>query len=258
TRGGHDPHGIHDQPLHVEHPQLPRPQRRGVRRHRVAQGRAGLLHRQRRQQQALSPAHPAAQLLQPAGAAAADEGLHGGRRRRRYRLHRHRARRGRPMSGRGPVASLVWADSYDIAEVDEIVERNKWRRGAALEILEDIQEHYGWISPAAIQRVAELTDYSRNYLYGVVTFYDEFRIAPPGTVKVDICNGSACALNREDRILHKLEDLLQLEEITDSSPHELFTQNKFGYVSDDGKVLLRKVDCMGACQLAPLVRVMKE
>jgi len=162
------------------------------------------------------------------------------------------------MSGRGPVASLVWADSYDIAEVDEIVERNKWRRGAALEILEDIQEHYGWISPAAIQRVAELTDYSRNYLYGVVTFYDEFRIAPPGTVKVDICNGSACALNREDRILHKLEDLLQLEEITDSSPHELFTQNKFGYVSDDGKVLLRKVDCMGACQLAPLVRVMKE
>jgi len=145
-----------------------------------------------------------------------------------------------------------------VSEVDDIVERHKWRRGAALEMLEDIQEHYGWVSPAAIMRVADLTDYSPNYLYGVVTFYDEFRIAPPGTVRVDICNGSACALNREDRILHELERLLALEEITDTSPYELFTQNKFGYVSDDGKVLLRKVDCVGACQLAPLFRVMRE
>ncbi len=162
------------------------------------------------------------------------------------------------MSGRGPEGSLPWIDSYDVDEVDNIVERNKWRRGAALEILEDIQEHFGWVSPAAIQRVAELTDYSPNYLYGVVTFYDEFRIAPPGTVRVDICNGSACALNREDGILHELERLLSLKEITDTSPYELFTQNKFGYVSDDGKVILRKVDCVGACQLAPLFRVGKE
>ncbi|HEX6512232.1 MAG TPA: NAD(P)H-dependent oxidoreductase subunit E [Chloroflexota bacterium] len=162
------------------------------------------------------------------------------------------------MSGRGPAGSLPWADSYNVSEVDDIVERNKWRRGAALEILEDIQERFGWVSPAAIERVAELTDYSPNYLYGVVTFYDEFRIAPMGTVRVDICNGSACALNREDAILHELERLLALQEITDASPYELFTQNKFGYVSDDGKVILRKVDCVGACQLAPLFRVGRE
>jgi NADH-quinone oxidoreductase subunit E len=162
------------------------------------------------------------------------------------------------MSGRGPELSIAWAADYDVTEVDNIVERNKWRRGAALEILEDIQEHYGWVSPAAIQRVADLTEYSPNYLYGVVTFYDEFRIAPPGTVRVDICNGSACALNREARILHELERLLRIEEVTDASPYELFSQNKFGYVSDDGKVLLRKVDCVGACQLAPLFRVGRE
>jgi NADH-quinone oxidoreductase subunit E len=162
------------------------------------------------------------------------------------------------VSGRGPFGSMAWGESYDVSEVDNIVERNKWRKGAALEMLEDIQEHYGWVSPAAVQRVADLTDYSPEYLYGVVTFYDEFRIAPPGTVKVDICNGSACALNREDRILSELERALKLKEITDTSPYELFSQNKFGYVSDDGTVLLRKVDCMGACQLAPLFRVMKE
>ena len=162
------------------------------------------------------------------------------------------------MSGRGPEASIPWGGSYDVSEVDNIVERNKWRRGAALEILEDIQEHFGWVSPAAVQRVAELTDYSPNYLYGVVTFYDEFRIAPQGTIRVDVCNGSACALNREDGILHVLEGLLSLKEITDTSPYELFSQNKFGYVSDDGGVILRKVDCVGACQLAPLFRVSKE
>jgi len=162
------------------------------------------------------------------------------------------------VSGRGPHGSFVWAEGYDVAEVEAIVERNKWRRGAALEMLEDVQEHYGWVSPAAVQRIAELTDYSSNYLYGVVTFYDEFRIAPPGTIRVDVCNGSACALNREDAILHELERLLSLKEITDTSPYELFTQNKFGYVSDDGTVILRKVDCVGACQLAPLFRVGRE
>jgi len=145
------------------------------------------------------------------------------------------------------------------AEFRDFVARHpQWRRGPALEILEDIQEHYGWVSAGAVRRVAELTDYSVNYLYGVVTFYDEFRIAPPGTIRVDVCNGSACALNREDRILHELERLLALKEITDTSPYELFTQNKFGYVSDDGTVILRKVDCVGACQLAPLFRVGRE
>jgi NADH-quinone oxidoreductase subunit E len=162
------------------------------------------------------------------------------------------------VSGRGPHGSLAWSSSYDVSEVDNIVERNKWRRGAALEMLEDVQEHFGWVSPEAVQRIADLTDYSPNYLYGVVTFYDEFRIAPAGTVRVDVCNGSACALNREDRILHELERLLSLKEITDTSPYELFTQNKFGYVSDDGSVILRKVDCVGACQLAPLFRVGRE
>lgn len=162
------------------------------------------------------------------------------------------------MSGRGPEASIPWIESYDVSGVDAIVERNKWRRGAALEMLEDVQEEYGWVSPQAVQRISELTDYSPNYLYGVVTFYDEFRIAPPGTVHVDICNGSACALNREDSILHELERLLAIKEVTDSSPYELFTQNKFGYVSDDGTILLRKVDCVGACQLAPLFRVGRE
>ena len=162
------------------------------------------------------------------------------------------------MSGRGPEGSLVWAESYDLTEVDAIVERNKWRRGAALEMLEDVQEHFGWVSPAAVQRIAELTDYSPNYLYGVVTFYDEFRIAPQGVIRVDVCNGSACAVNREDAILHELERLLSIKEITDTSPYELFSQNKFGYVSDDGTVILRKVDCVGACQLAPLFRVGKE
>lgn len=162
------------------------------------------------------------------------------------------------MSGRGPEASLPASETYDLAEVDKIVDQNRWRRGGALEVLEDIQEEFGWVSPAAVQRVAELTDWSPQYLYGVVTFYDEFRIAPMGTMRVDICNGSACALNREDHILEQLERIVGVDEITDASPYELFTQNKFGYVTDDGKMMLRKVDCVGACQLAPLFRVHKE
>ncbi|GEM_PF-3411486 len=162
------------------------------------------------------------------------------------------------MSGRGVLSAMPWGAELDLGEVDNIVERHKWRRGGALEVLEDIQEHYGWVSPGAVQRVADLTEWSPTYLYGVVTFYDEFRIAPPGTMRVDICNGSACALNREDGVLHEIERVLDVNEVSDASPYDLFTQNKFGYVSDDGKVILRKVDCVGACQLAPLFRVSKE
>ncbi|MDE3077846.1 MAG: NAD(P)H-dependent oxidoreductase subunit E [Chloroflexota bacterium] len=161
------------------------------------------------------------------------------------------------MSGRGPQ-HFTYQDGVDLSVVEKLVEENRWRRGAALSILEGIQHHFGWVSPSAIRRVADLTDWSTTYLYGVITYYDEFRIAPPGAIVVSICNGSACALNGEKAILEELEQTLGIEEISDTSPDDLFTQNKFGYVTDDGRVVLRKADCIGCCQLAPVVRVGEE
>ncbi|MGH2363420.1 MAG: NAD(P)H-dependent oxidoreductase subunit E [Chloroflexota bacterium] len=145
--------------------------------------------------------------------------------------------------------------AIDPAEVGKMVEEHRWRRGAALTVLEAVQHRYGWVSYEAIVHISRLTDWSPSYLYGIVTYYDEFRITPPGVIAVAICNGSACALNREDKILEALEDALGIKELADASPDELFTQNKFGYVTDDGKVVLRKADCIGCCQLAPVVRV---
>ncbi|MHB8618474.1 MAG: NADH-quinone oxidoreductase subunit NuoE family protein [Chloroflexota bacterium] len=146
----------------------------------------------------------------------------------------------------------------DLSVVDRIVEENRWRRGAALAMLEEVQEHFGYVPHQAVARLAELTDYSRPYLYGVLSFYDEFRIAPAGTVSVAVCNGSACALNGEDAVMHEIEKLLGIDEVTDNAPYDLFTLNKFGYVTEDGKAVLRKADCIGACQLAPVVRVGSE
>lgn len=152
--------------------------------------------------------------------------------------------------------SVEASADIDLAVVEKIVKENLWRRGPALTILEGIQHHFGWVSPEAVAKVAELTNYSAPYLYGVLSFYDDFRIAPPGAITVVVCNGSACGLNHETEVLREIERVLDIDEVTDqAAPHPLFTLNKYGYVTDDGKVVLRKLDCIGACQLAPVIQV---
>ncbi len=125
-------------------------------------------------------------------------------------------------------------------EIEEIVARYGAQRSGLIPILQDIQDSFGYLSEEAVDRLAALIDISPNEIYGVATFYAQFRFSPPGEHTVRVCLGTACHVRGGHQILAEVERRLGI---------------RAGETSADGKFDLERVACMGCCALAPVVVV---
>jgi NADH-quinone oxidoreductase subunit E len=105
-------------------------------------------------------------------------------------------------------------------------------------LLQEVQEHLQYLSPEAIRLVADYLDLSENDVYGVATFYTQFRFIPPGLHHVRVCQGTACHVRGSDMILDAISRTTGIEP---------------GETSEDGKFSLERVACFGSCALAPVV-----
>jgi NADH-quinone oxidoreductase subunit E len=108
---------------------------------------------------------------------------------------------------------------------------------------QEIQESYGYITPSAILRISQVTGVPASEIYGIVTFYAQFRLQPQGEHTIKICDGTACHLNGADKI-------------TDAVCH--CTGAKEGETSADGKFTVEKVACLGCCSLSPTIMINDE
>jgi NADH-quinone oxidoreductase E subunit len=124
--------------------------------------------------------------------------------------------------------------------IEQIVNKYRNLSGAAIPILQEIQNQLGYVSPQFIEKVAELTEIPASELYGIVTFYTQFRLEPIGENHIQICHGTACHLAGANAVIEAFESS---------------TGAKCGSTSKDGKFTLDKVACMGCCSLAPVVGV---
>ncbi len=113
-------------------------------------------------------------------------------------------------------------------------------RDNLIPLLQEVQEHFHFLSPEAITAVANHLQLSVNDVYGVATFYAQFRFTPPGLHHIKVCEGTACHVRGSDRILEAVSRL------TGIAP---------GQTSGDGKFSLERVACFGSCALAPVVVV---
>ena len=128
----------------------------------------------------------------------------------------------------------------DLSRVEAIVERHASRPGATLPILHDIQHELCYIPDEAIAAVAAGLNLSRAEIYGVVTFYADFRRTPPGRHVVQVCRGEACqAVGGRELESHACRTL----------------GCEFHATSPDGSVSLEPVYCLGNCACSPAVRV---
>ena len=109
-----------------------------------------------------------------------------------------------------------------------------------LDTLRRVQAILGYLPPEAIDGVAKRLSLSPAEVYGVVTFYSNFRLTPRGKVLVRVCRGTACHLRGGDQVRRTLEQLLGL------AP---------GETSQDLSYTYETVNCVGACALAPTVVV---
>lgn len=131
-------------------------------------------------------------------------------------------------------------DSEIQEAVRRIVQGRGRERSACIGILQELQARLGFVPLKALELVAELTEISEAQVYGVATFYSQFRSEPMGRHKISVCMGTACHVRGAGRVLEALEDELGVSK---------------GGTTGDGRFTLESVRCLGACALAPLVVV---
>lgn len=121
--------------------------------------------------------------------------------------------------------------------------RTKYRdakRDALIPILQDLQAAEGYLAEESIREVSRMLALPLSKIYGVASFYNQFRFQPIGKYHVVICRGTACHVKGSVALLHSLRHELKIEP---------------GQTTRDGLFTLDVVACIGACGLAPVVCV---
>ena len=122
----------------------------------------------------------------------------------------------------------------------KVIAGHKEDKGALMPVLQKAQEIYGYL-PIEVQTIiAKEMDVPMEKIYGVVTFYSQFSLAPKGKYKISVCLGTACYVKGSGDIYNKLMEKLGITG---------------GECTPDGKYSLEACRCIGACGLAPVMTV---
>lgn len=113
-------------------------------------------------------------------------------------------------------------------------------RETLIPLLQEVQEEQGFISREAVAQIGEHLDLPASKIYGVATFYNQFRFQPLGRYHVQVCRGTACHVKGAQGVFDAMKRYLQIDA---------------GQTSRDGVFSLEVVACLGACGLAPLICV---
>jgi NADH-quinone oxidoreductase subunit E len=125
-------------------------------------------------------------------------------------------------------------------EIRQAMKRYPQKRSAALPALWAVQRRYGWCSPEGIHQAAAVMGVTPGYLQALASFYDLFRLEPEGEHQVLVCTNISCWLRGADRLLERFCDAAGLD-----GPGS----------SEDGKLFIRGFECLGACDIAPMVSI---
>ena len=120
---------------------------------------------------------------------------------------------------------------------------NSYPEGLAdnlIPILQQVQNQEGYVSPGAISKISYHLRISRSRVFGVASFYSQFRFNPPGRHSIKICLGTACHVQGGDFLLNALQLEIGIEP---------------GQTTEDGRFDLERVACLGCCALAPVMMV---
>lgn len=113
-------------------------------------------------------------------------------------------------------------------------------RDSLIPILQEIQEKLGFLSREAVVVVGKHLNLPASKIFGVATFYNQFRFTPQGKYHVQVCRGTACHVKGSAAVLDALKRELKVEA---------------GETTRDGLFSLEVVACIGACGLAPVINI---
>lgn len=128
-------------------------------------------------------------------------------------------------------------------EIKEIVQKYGKAKDQLIATLNDVQEKYGYIPKMAQMIISEELGIPMAEIYGVITFYSRFTLAPKGKYNISICLGTACYVKGSQKLLDRAIERLKIQP---------------GEVTPDGKFSIDDVRCVGACGLAPVFMINDE
>ncbi len=112
------------------------------------------------------------------------------------------------------------------------------KEGVLIPALQAVQEKFGYLPELAMEEIGSIANVSANVVYGVASFYSQFRFIKPGEHMIKVCLGTACHVRGAMGIVDSLQRQIGV---------------KPGETSQDGKFSLEEVRCFGSCALAPVV-----
>ena len=114
------------------------------------------------------------------------------------------------------------------------------KKDSLIPLLQEIQREAGHLSDNSIAEVSRYMNIPLNKIYGVASFYDQFRFGKKGRIHVQICRGTSCHILHSATFQSEIEKVLQV---------------KAGHTTKDGKFSLEIVNCLGACGNSPVMLV---
>ena len=131
----------------------------------------------------------------------------------------------------------------DVELLNPLIEKYKNKKGNLIPLLQGAQDIFGYIPRVAFDKLAMETGIPLSEMYGVATFYAQFRLKPVGKHIVKVCHGTACHVQNAKAISTSLKEALKIED---------------GGTTEDGLFTLESVACLGCCSLAPVMMVAGE
>ncbi len=128
----------------------------------------------------------------------------------------------------------------DLSRVDSLVEPYIGRKEMVIPALQKVQDYFGYLPRPAVEQVSKRMNIPLSRLYGIATFYAQFKMKPRGRYIIRVCKGTACHIQGSPKIAERIEDILEIES---------------GETTDDLRFTLEEVACIGACALAPVIMI---
>jgi len=128
----------------------------------------------------------------------------------------------------------------DLGLIDPLISKYKGKKGNLIPLLQGAQEMYGFIPKAIFEKLSDETGIPLSDMFGVATFYAQFRLTPVGKNIIKVCHGTACHVQNAKEISESLEETLNVKD---------------GETTEDRFYTLESVACLGCCSLAPVMMI---
>jgi NADH-quinone oxidoreductase subunit E len=138
------------------------------------------------------------------------------------------------------VQAVACRENGIAAKVDKILASYTVEKANLIPILQQVQQVFGYLPEEAMSRIAQFIDVPECTVFGVATFYAQFKFVPVGRNVIKLCRGTGCYVKGAPRLLDEVEKLLGIKE---------------GETTPDMEYTLETVACFGSCALAPVMVV---